>query len=90
MCPVRFLKVAGHLGKQFIIRDADIDSKAQFFSDLIPDLLRQDQRPLPILRRNLLCQIQKGLIDRHLLKERCVLRQDFHKGAGIFPIGLKI
>ena len=88
--PVRFLKVAGHLCEQFIVRDSHIDRKAKLFSDCIPDLPGQLQSSFPVFRRDPLCEVEKGLIDGHLLQERCVPGQDFHHGMGIFSIGLKI
>ena len=90
MCQVRFSEITCHLGQQFVAGDSNVDSKAEFFSDTIPDLLCQGQRPLPVIRPDPLCQIQKGFIDRHLLQERCVLRKEIHQRMRISSIGLKI
>ena len=90
MGPVRLLEVAGHFCQQFIAGNTHVDGKTQLFSDSIADLTRKYQCSLPVFRPDPVREVEKSLIDGHLLEERCVLCQDIHKRVGIFPVGLKI
>ena len=53
-------------------------------------MLSQRFRSIPVPGGQEVCDVEPGLIDRDLLKDRCDFREDLHQTAGIFPVGGKI
>ena len=90
MRAVWFLEVAGHFCEEFIAGYADVYGESQPAGDLLPDVLSQRFRSIPVPGGQEVCDVEPGLIDRDLLKDRCDFREDLHQTAGIFPVGGKI
>ena len=91
MGPVRFLKVTGHLGQEFVGGNAHIDRESQAFPDLFPDSGGNLQNSLPLLfpgtgaaRRA--CHVHIGFIDRDLFDHFRVFFQNGNELAGILFI----
>ena len=77
---VGFLKVAGHLGQDLAVSDADIDGETKGISDLVLDRMGNGNR----IGVKPMCSghIQEAFIDGVFLDNRCVFSADIHESLG--------
>ena len=77
---VGFLEVAGHLGEDLAVTDADIDGEAKGIPDLVLDRMGNGNRigVDPMCSRH----IQEAFVDGVFLDHRCILTADIHESPG--------
>ena len=85
---IRFFKVTGHLGKQFILSDTNIDSKTKLISNSVLDSVRQRYwiRIDPMGAAH----IEIALIDAGFFYDRGIFSANIHELSGVLFIKLEI
>ena len=85
---IRLFKVTGHLGKQFILSDTNIDSKTKLISNSVLDSVRQRYgiRIDPMGAAH----IEIALIDAGFFYDRGIFSANIHELSGVLFIKLEI